>query len=62
MPFCSGKPYLLGESSEFPLDLQQIAAMFVNIQSQLETLTTIDESLSKVKTRLENRNKYKEEA
>ena len=61
MPLRSGKPYLLGESSEFPVDSQQVAAMFAAIQAKLETLITIEERLSKVEVCLENCNKHKEE-
>jgi len=35
--------------------------MFSKIEAKLETLTTIDERLSKIKTRLENHNELKEE-
>ena len=35
--------------------------MFANIEAKLETLTTIDERLNKVETRLKNLNKHKEE-
>ena len=43
--------------------LQQIAKMFADIQAKLETLTTIDERLSKVETHLEleNHNEHKKE-
>ena len=47
----SGHPYLLEESSEYhitPMDPQQIAAMFAEINAKLDTLKTISDRLTKV--------------
>jgi len=46
MPTRSGHPYLLGDSSKphtFPINHQQIAAMFAEINTKLEALKTFDE-------------------
>ena len=51
MPTRSGHSSLLEESSEShitPMDLQQIAAMFAEINAKLDTLKTLDERLTKV--------------
>ena len=51
MPTHSGHPYLLGESSKphtTPMDPQQIAAIFAEINVELDTLKTIDNRLTKV--------------
>jgi len=49
----SGHPYLLEESSEYhitPMDPQQIAAMFAEINAKLDTVKTLDEKLTKVES------------
>jgi len=53
MPTRSGHPYLLEESNEShttPMDLQQIAVMFAEINAKLDTLKTLDEKLTKVES------------
>ena len=53
MPTRSGHPYLWEESSEFhttPMDPQQIAAIFAEINTKLDTLKTLDERLTKVES------------
>jgi len=42
------------------MDPQEVVAMLANIQANLETLTTIDDRLSRVEMRLENCNEHKE--
>ena len=60
MPLINSKPHLIGESSEFPMDPQQIAVIIATIHAKLETLTTIDERLNKVEMCLENHDEHKE--
>ena len=53
MPTRSGHPYLLEESSEChttQMDPQQIATMFAEINTKLDTLKTLDERLTKVES------------
>jgi len=53
MPTRNGHPYLLEESREShttPMDPQQIAAMFAEINAKLNTLKTLDEKLTKVES------------
>jgi len=48
-----GHPYLLEESSKrltAPKDIQQIAAMFAEINAKLDTLKILDERLTKVES------------
>ena len=49
----SDNPYLLEKSNEShttPMNLQQIATMFAEINAKLDTLKTLDERLTKVKS------------
>jgi len=51
MPTHSDHPYLLGDSSKSHtalIDLQQIAAMFIEINAKLDTLKTFEERMDKV--------------
>ena len=53
MPTRSRHPYLLEESSKShitPMDLQQIAVIFAEINAKLDTLMTLDERLIKVES------------
>jgi len=53
MPTRSDNPYLLEKSNEShttPMNLQQIATMFAEINAKLDTLKTLDERLTKVKS------------
>jgi len=53
MPARSGHPYLLEESGVShitPMDPQQIAAMFTEINAKLDTLKTLDKRLTKVES------------
>jgi len=54
MPTRRGSPYMLGELNT--LTDPQLVAILAIVQAKLETLTTIDERLSKLETRLENWN------